>query len=535
MATKQVRQSTFDGIVCEGIQEFGFSPEEAVTDACEQLRKSGVTDFSNLDISIPSNESRNSQSSASLVHAVRDTLHSENPSDLIDAVSTLISNLNDKRDAASAVSNGIIEVLADCMGYSLKFHYTERLSVVRPMSELLVILCANDELNRSSFITLPGAKGLRNMKSLFNSLVLPNSLAEQGRETSVFDFETCAALVQSMSAIQLKKEHVKQVFAANESLDCLIKYFENACCGIIESNDDEKTLPKKLFVELCVYTRQLLSPDDSTVKVAETFDRARVLAGGNTVTESGLRPLTTSSNLLEIFSRFIVKVQVNNTLSQTTKLQLMTESIACIRICCVSDEICSHIIKLNIHESCTSLLQQFSLEENIVNVCIGLLRNLAGRDECKSPIFENITLLTDVVRQHLGTCSMIGEQYCGLIGSLCLRRPDLANKIVKTGMADIVLDVMEMYNEDKILQRVGCLAVRNICARDVEARCHLRKTGLAEKIIRKAWRTHSHCDDVAYAALRDMDVLEDSELRRDERYTMPTGFYNTPTVREKGR
>ncbi|KAI0559065.1 Armadillo-like helical domain containing protein [Gracilaria domingensis] len=525
MASKQVKQSTFDAIVREGVQEFGLSAEEAVADACEQLRKSGITDLSNLDVSIPSEESSENQASQSHVNAVRDALQSDNPSSVTDTLSTLQSNVRDKRDVASAVSNGVIELLAQCMEYSLKLPSNQKLGVVRPLSELMVTLCAKDELNRSTFVKL--ANGLGNMKLVFNSL------ADQEQEgSSFFDFETCATVVQAMCSIQRGSEHVKQCFAANDSLDCLIKYFENACRGIIE-NGNVVSSAVKLFIKLSFFTRQLLSPDDATVKVSETFNRARILAGGNTVTESGLRPLLTSSNLLELFSALMAQVQASSSFSKATKRHIQTECIACIRTCCVSDEICSQIIKLDLHKSCIELLQQFRSDENTVNVCVGLLRNLAGRDECKTPIYGSMAVLTEVVTPQLGASSKICEQYCGLLGSLCLRRPDIANKIVKTGMINAVLDAMEIYDDDTKVQRIGCLAIRNVCARDMEARRHLRQKGLAEKLIRKAWKRHNNCDDVAYAALRDMDVLEDRELRRDERYTMPTGFYNTPIVREK--
>ncbi|PXF43221.1 Armadillo repeat-containing protein 6 [Gracilariopsis chorda] len=527
MASKQVKQSTFDSIVREGIQDFGLTPQEAVEDACAQLRKAGVTDFANLDISVPSDTTSDAHSAKPHINSIREALQSNDSLPLIDALSNLQSTIHDKRDAASAVADGLIGLLARCLHHAANHKHQQIAVITQLASNLIVTLCATDELNRSAFVTLTDVDGIASMKTLFNSLV-----DTEQHTTFQLDVETGLPLLQAISSIQRQNERVKALFAAGESLHCLLKWFISTSDAIANKKIASKEAIK-LFGMLCFVVRQLLSPDDTTVKVAETFNRARVLAGGNVITQSGLQPIPGGQNLLQILSTFMDQLRSNSHVNSARR-QLLTECVATIRACCVSDEICSQVIKLDLHKACLDILQEFNTHESSVVAGIALLRNLAARDECKTPIFENISIVSNAAQLHVRTSSSIAEQYCGLLGNLCLRRPDLARKTTQSGMVDIVLQAMETYSANKGMQRIACLALRNICARDEEARRQLRRKGEAEKLIRKAWKKHTvSCDDVAYAALRELDVLEDNELRRDERYTMPTGFYSTPIVREK--
>lgn len=528
MANKQVKQSTFDSIVREGIQDFGLSPKEAVEDACEQLRKAGVTDFANLDISVPSKPISDAHSAAPHIESIQDAIQSDDSSTIVDALSSLQSTINNKRDAANAVADGLLALLARCLHHAAnQKQHQHTTAITRLANSLIVTLCATDELNRSAFVTLTDVDGIASMKTLFNSLV-----HTEGHGSPKLDFETALPLLHAMSSIQRQNERVKVLFAAGESLYCLLKCFVSTTAAILHKNGATKEAIK-VFWRLCLIVRQFLSPDDTTVKVAETFNRARVLAGETVVTESGLQPIPASQSLLQVLSTFMDQLQSASHVNSARR-QLLTECVSTIRACCVSDEICSQVIKLDLHRACLDLLQEFNTQESSVVAGIALLRNLAARDECKTPIFESISIASNAAQMHVSSSSRIAEQYCGLLGNLCLRRPDLARKTTQSGMVDIILQAMETYSADKGLQRIACLALRNICARDEETRRQLRRKGEAEKLIRQAWKRHAgSCADVAYAALRELDVLEDKELRRDERYTMPTGFYSTPIVREK--
>lgn len=62
---------------------------------------------------------------------------------------------------------------------------------------------------------------------------------------------------------------------------------------------------------------------------------------------------------------------------------------------------------------------------------------------------------------------------------------------------------MRMHPKAALLQRAACMVLRNLGSRSPEVRTEIKEVG-AEKFIRLARATHPQCEDVAYAALRDL-------------------------------
>lgn len=535
MPGRQVLQSTFDSIVREGIEEFGLSPEEAISDAKEQLKKAGITDFSNLTTSIPSDKQPEEHDGVLLPRKIDHALKDGENHALLEAVNLLVSKATGKREVIGvAGSNGAVLLAAEVLSRALKDISISDDSAILAKSacQLVCVLCADDEVNRSRFIVENSIDGVNLLKSMLEVMHSSGSIFALQKEHP-FDGPFYLTVMNAIIAVQRQSESVKRKIAAAESIDHLLQITYESGKLVCDAGENiDVQVFAKVFDRTCFAIRQLLTPDDSTVNVSENFNRARVMSGSTSVTDSGLRPLSTPKNLVQILHEIAAKAAESEHLSPEIKPRILTACLSTMRLCAVSDEICSDVLALHFDDIAFDAIRRHSNVPSLVQACLALLRNLSGRDQCKTSIFQRLTVVRDVIEIFLPTSAKAVELYGGLVASLCLRRPDIAREAALSGVLDVLVQGMNNHIEQVNVQRVGCLAIRNSCARDEEARKRLRMDGAAEKSIRKAWKLYPHAvDDIAYAALRDLDVLADSELRRDARYKMPAGFYSRKTTK----
>merc|ERR1711924_327792 len=98
------------------------------------------------------------------------------------------------------------------------------------------------------------------------------------------------------------------------------------------------------------------------------------------------------------------------------------------------------------------------------------------------------------------------EHTCATIANMALRRPGNAVKIVGLGGANLVIAAMRTHTETHaVLQRQGCLAIRNLVARSPELREPILDAG-AEAVLRAAAKLSQTNVDMAYAGLRDLGL-----------------------------
>ena len=62
---------------------------------------------------------------------------------------------------------------------------------------------------------------------------------------------------------------------------------------------------------------------------------------------------------------------------------------------------------------------------------------------------------------------------------------------------------MRLHPQQGGVQRAACMLLRNLGSRSPDVRLEIAEVG-AEKFLRLARHAHSICEDVAYAALRDL-------------------------------
>lgn len=530
MPPKQVQQATFDAIVREAIEEFGLTPHEALQDARQQLQKAGVSDFSNLITSIPDVDDQHNHDGISLPSAIETALNQANHSQLVAAITNLADKAaNDTEVCGVAGANDAVRISILCLQYALR--YPNHPAIAEKACALIQALCGNNEVNRSKFITEKQLDGVSFLKQMLASLDATDFTIP---DSSAFAFDACNSLLGAMIAVQRKSETVKRKLAAASSLDHLTHLLDLSGSRAVDPNTKDATKYTKVFRRGCSIIKQLLSPDDRTVQVSETFNRARVLSGGQNVMESGLRPLSYSKHIPEISFHVVSEALTSADLQTSERIGLISDCITNVKLCAISDEICADVMSLGFTRVTITALRQYPESTSIAHSSLALLRNLAARDECKTELYECIDVVSSTLCKHSAASHIVVEYYAGFVASLCLRRADLASKVVQSGQMDDLLAAMVTHEQKCNVQRLGCLAVRNVCARDEGARVYLRNSTRAEEIIRKAWRNFgADCDETAYAALRDLDVLRDDEVRRDERYSMPAGFFSSKVSVEK--
>ncbi len=245
---------------------------------------------------------------------------------------------------------------------------------------------------------------------------------------------------------------------------------------------------------------------------------------------SGLKPLTHARALPNIASDAIVCCDKVGIVPEDNAL--IADCLTAVRLCAVSDEICKMLISIGYGTIAKDMLRRRGTDVGIARATVSLLRNLAARDQCKSDIAKLVDDVLHAVWSHGDTDRQLVEHFCGYVASLCLRRPDISRSFADGGVVDKVVCGMELFQDQFTVLKAGCLAIRNASSRDEEARKRIRSIANVETVVRRAQKTFpGECDAVAYSALRELDLLADSEIRRDERYKMPDGMFSTKVVR----
>ena len=104
--------------------------------------------------------------------------------------------------------------------------------------------------------------------------------------------------------------------------------------------------------------------------------------------------------------------------------------------------------------------------------------------------------------QH-STVVDVQSQCLATLSSLGLRQPDNCVAIVANHGVDLILSAMQRLPGSVQVQRSGCLALRNLVARNKEHVDIILGAG-AEDVLRAARARHLDCNDVAFSALRDL-------------------------------
>lgn len=471
MASKdrRVTQETFDDIVLENMESFDLTRAEAIVEARAELTAAGVNDFGGIIMD---------EDVGLRVDRVLKGLR-EGEWDVV---------VKECEDGGSAVVEAVgmkggVEILMEKFGKDDAY----REDVLKTVS----VVCENCRRNRERVVDLGGVGVLKDIVAM--------CVVDKERVSVQNVFRACLALVKQL-------ERSKQSFAAGTTLgdvlDMVAKWDGN----------------EKLLQTGCKLLRTLLATDDSTVVATEVFNRARVLAGVGGGSAGGLIPLEDGKD--SVIS-ILWKVLGNHDNSEVLNVENLESDtvVVCmtlVRSMAVADEICADIVGAGLLLVAQWLLDRRRSDIAVVAVVSGLLRNVSARDECKDEVNDVLPTLEKVLELH-GENKVLAEHFCAIVSSVCLRRPDLARTLMENGILKRVVKLMRTHHDERNVQITACLALRNAVARDEEICRYVRETTEAEKWLRAARiRYTRECRDAAYAALRDLNVLEDSEISEVE-------------------
>lgn len=525
MQQQQVQQETFDEIVREGLEEFGLTAEEAISDAKEQLSKAGVTDFSNLDLTshLGTSPSSSGKRSESLVNNLRNALaDNDDVNSFCDAVSKFSEALDDANQLCSHVGPlGATELVATALVRAEK----SAKHVVLPCCNLLFFLCVNDNMNRTRFGDLERPDAVKPLKEILERACSGSWNDACGDRDSV-----TLSVSRAISAVQRKSERMKKRISSGETLQHILYLLKDSGTRVLHAGNGENVDPPLgVFKMACFIVRQLVTPDDSGADVSEAFARARVLGGGSNVTESGLRPLSGDSTVIDVLADVIHKVMESREgiLSTNNRKFLLLEGLSTVRSCAIADEICKSVIDHGLVGVSAGCVRDYHESEDMLLVALKLARNVAARDDGKTVVFERLGIFTEMAKSRILSSERVSEAYAALVAQVSLRRTDIARELATTGTVQTLLTAMRAHIDCVSVQKLSCTAIRNIASRDDVARQRVRDCSGLEETVRKIWLRYNGSCDEAYYALREMDVLADSELRRDTRYKMPPEFFKS--------
>ena len=102
----------------------------------------------------------------------------------------------------------------------------------------------------------------------------------------------------------------------------------------------------------------------------------------------------------------------------------------------------------------------------------------------------------------------VAEQGFGLLATLCLRRPDAAEKAYCLGAMEATANAMAVMASSWRVQQQACLFIRNLVARSPHLREKGRTSGLATyaNVVLDRFNEKKPVADAARAALRDLEV-----------------------------
>ncbi|XP_021913499.1 armadillo repeat-containing protein 6 homolog isoform X2 [Zootermopsis nevadensis] len=268
------------------------------------------------------------------------------------------------------------------------------------------------------------------------------------------------------------------------------------CCIKHEQNRQD------LFgMKILIRLKTLLHSDTAPVIVRQVCGVARALVLDDDIRvqfgkshdharDIALEILCTLTDLLKKFKGD--KETVSDVILTLTALIVRNE------FCQMVDEAGGIIFIMDVFVNCPD-------SEKLNRLCLNLVKGLAGNDDVKARIVKQgiAPLIISAMHRHESSARLVGAG-CAAIAALSLRNPVNSKALCAAGAPDVILQGMKIHAEDSSVQKQGSWAVRNLVSHDKTLCQSFMKLG-AEDILRTAVKVHSlNCDFDAKAALRDL-------------------------------
>lgn len=154
--------------------------------------------------------------------------------------------------------------------------------------------------------------------------------------------------------------------------------------------------------------------------------------------------------------------------------------------------------------------RSFPEEPKLAHAVLSAIRKLCHSDHLKRWVVLDesgpLRTIVEAIQQFPDNASVI-HQAIGCIAVMALRHPSHALMLAEMNGIPLIMRAMKKFPEAGGLQRQGCLAIRNLVVRNEDTLKDIFMEEQAELLLRTAREKHSECDDVSYAALRDLGLL----------------------------
>eukprot|EP01138_Halocafeteria_seosinensis_P003263 gb/GECG01003337.1/.p1 GENE.gb/GECG01003337.1/~~gb/GECG01003337.1/.p1 ORF type:complete len:476 (+),score=72.96 gb/GECG01003337.1/:1-1428(+) len=466
---KVISQQTFDAAVQENEQEFFMERSDAIQNARAEFEQLGV-DLSNIKLD-------------------KDKLAT--PEEQSDEQHPVIESCMELSQITSSASNGQ-NTLADCLAVlkdiSEQVKLDERAALIAAENGVLTSISSalekaqtEDDLEQRSKIVqhlgfiCSKHEGVRKLVNDSTKSALL-SLGEKGN--SITQSRTFLAA----SWIASRNEDARRFFHDNQLGWNSLQAIE----GNMQSADT--------IISAFRLIKTLVANDDPNADNSKAFDNAREYMTSE------------EFNTHELF------LKVGDThANEESNPGVLVELALTIKSLAVNDEICKAFRDNGIANGLLKWHRTFPEEPKLAHAVLSAIRKLCHSDHLKRWVVLNesgpLRTIVEAIQKFPDNASVI-HQAIGCIAVMALRHPSHAIMLAEMNGIPLITRAMKRFPEAGALQRQGCLAIRNLVVRNEDKLKDLFLEEQAELLLRTAREKHQECDDVAYAALRDLDLLQ---------------------------
>mmetsp|Transcript_1295 Transcript_1295/g.1653 ORF Transcript_1295/g.1653 Transcript_1295/m.1653 type:complete len:156 (-) Transcript_1295:840-1307(-) len=144
----------------------------------------------------------------------------------------------------------------------------------------------------------------------------------------------------------------------------------------------------------------------------------------------------------------------------------------------------------------------------VVKHALMTVKTVSRNDDVKMTVGkgDGLPLVIQALETHILNPGIV-KQAMAVLSVLSLRQSKNCDRIAELGSVQLITAAMEKHSEDSQLQRQAISTLRNMVSQwqNKELVQQIIDEG-AEKLIRDARASHPVCDEVAYAALRDLGL-----------------------------
>jgi armadillo repeat-containing protein 6 len=142
----------------------------------------------------------------------------------------------------------------------------------------------------------------------------------------------------------------------------------------------------------------------------------------------------------------------------------------------------------------------------VIRESFKLLKALAGNDTVKADIIKNgAAPIISVSLNQFKSDETIAKSGLLCVSTLSLRVKDNSTALFEQGIAEVILETMKIHSGNKVVQRNGAWAIRNMVSRSRDQCKEWVNLG-AEDVLLNAVKNHPNIEQDVKSALRDLGV-----------------------------